>query len=242
MPARITKRSTKPRVARRNPDRLARADAGSSFVSNSLFHGLPAAYLSKLAAANPAQEFAAHHTFFHPSLVGHSLFHLEKGHVETYRTSGNKKLIISELVPPAVFGEMGCVGPCIYHCYAATTVPSLVRVIPRRAVDGILRDYPEVTRRLLDLVSRRFINVLLDLDSTSFRPLIPRLAALLLSRAHGDHIRNTTHQSLADHLRVYRESATAALGELRKAGIISLHRKQILILDRPRLERAARET
>jgi len=40
---------------------------------------------------------------------------------------------------------------------------------------------------------------------------------------------------------VYRESATAALGELRKAGIITMGRKEIRIVNRGRLERAARE-
>ncbi len=75
--------------------------------------------------------------------------------------------------------------------------------------------------------------------ATSFRQLIPRMAALLLERADGDSVRGLTHQVLAQHLRVYRKSATAALGEMRRAGIISVGRKQIRILRRARLERAA---
>ena len=67
------------------------------------------------------------------------------------------------------------------------------------------------------------------------------MARLLLQRAQGDRVRNITHREFAEHLRVFRESTTAALGELRKAGIISVGRKEIRILDRPRLERAARE-
>jgi DNA-binding transcriptional regulator LsrR (DeoR family) len=54
-------------------------------------------------------------------------------------------------------------------------------------------------------------------------------------------VRNLTHKELAQRLHVYRESATAALGELKKAGIIEIGRKQIRILHRSRLERAARE-
>jgi CRP-like cAMP-binding protein len=50
-----------------------------------------------------------------------------------------------------------------------------------------------------------------------------------------------THKEIAQHLRVYRESVTAVLGELRKAGIIQVDRKRIRILHRARLERAARE-
>lgn len=54
-------------------------------------------------------------------------------------------------------------------------------------------------------------------------------------------MRNLTHMELAQHLHVYRESATAALAELKRARIIETGRKQIRILYRARLERAARE-
>jgi hypothetical protein len=46
------------------------------------------------------------------------LFLLEKGAVQTFRTSGVKKLIIADLKAPAIFGEMGCVGRCLYYCEA----------------------------------------------------------------------------------------------------------------------------
>jgi CRP-like cAMP-binding protein len=98
-----------------------------------------------------------------------------------------------------------------------------------------------VAQGLLDMVSRRFVNVLMDLDATSFRHLIPRLAKFLLERAEGDFVNGVTHAEIAERLRVYRESASAALGELRKAGIVATERKRIRILERERLERAARE-
>ena len=93
----------------------------------------------------------------------------------------------------------------------------------------------------LDLVSRRFAQVLLELEATSFQNLIPRLAALLLARAKRGMVKGITHKEIAEYLRVYRESATTALGELRKAGIIAVERKRIRIVDQARLERAARE-
>ena len=49
---------------------------------------------------------------------------------------------------------------------------------------------------------------------------MPRIAGLLLERAQEDSVEDLTHQEIAQHLRVYRESVTAALGELRKAGIM----------------------
>jgi CRP-like cAMP-binding protein len=206
-----------------------------------LFKDLPPACLRAFHAASAVRDFRSGHTFFRLGESGEVLFILEKGAVQTFRTSGKKKLIIAELNPPAVFGEMGCIGQRMYHCSAQATKPSRIRTISRSDLDGLLEEYPVLTRRLLDLVSQRFVRVLIDLDATSFRRLIPRLANLLLEKAEGDFVRDLTHKKIAEHLRVYRESATAALGELKTAGIVEVKRKQIRILDHNRLKRATRE-
>jgi CRP-like cAMP-binding protein len=206
-----------------------------------VFKGLPANCIREIEECSEVHDFEKGHVFFKAGQDGDGLFLLEKGVVQTFRTSGVKKLIIAELEAPAIFGEMGCVGRCLYHCSAQAMEPSRVRTLSRSDVNELLERQPIVTRRLLDLVSERFVSVLMDLDATSFRQLIPRLAGLLLEKAGGDMVRNLTHKELAQHLHVYRESLTAALGELKKAGIIEIGRKRIRILDRARLERAARE-
>jgi CRP/FNR family transcriptional regulator len=212
-----------------------------SLAAIDLFRDLPPSCLRSLQKSSVVQDFRAGHVFFRTGESGHALFLLEKGRVQTSRTSGTKKLIIAELEPPAVFGEMGCVGQCTYHCSAQAIELSRIRTISRADVGNLLEKYPSVTRQILNLVSERFVHVLLDLEATSFQHLMPRIAKLVLDRAEGDCIHNMTHQEIAQHLRVYRESATAALGELRKAGIIAIERKQIRIIDRARLERVARE-
>jgi CRP/FNR family transcriptional regulator, cyclic AMP receptor protein len=213
----------------------------ASLSSVSLFSGLPPTCLEALGEVSEVREFRSGHVFFRTGETGQCLFLVEKGHVQTFRTSGARKLIIAELNPPAIFGEMAFVGQCMYHCSAQTTEPSRIRIIDRDQLEKLLERYPIITRRLLDLVSERFVQVLLDLEATSFRHLIPRIAGLLLKRAQGEWIEDITHKEIAQHLRVYRESVSAALGELRKAGIIAVDRKRIRVLSRPRLERASRE-
>lgn len=229
----------------RNVQELICRNKGSgeatSLSAVDLFKDLPGSCLRAIERTSEVQELGAGHVLFQPGETGNVLFLLEKGSVQTFRTSGAKKLIIVELKPPAVFGEMGCVGQCIYHCTAQTTEPSRIRTISRSDLDALLERHPSVARRLLDLVSQRFVHVLMDLEATSFRNLIPRIAKLLLEKAEGDCIHNMTHRQIAEHLRVYRESATEALGELRRAGIVAIERKQIRIIHRGRLERAARE-
>ena len=224
-----------------------RANASESLVEAAalsavdLFKDLPVACLRALEQGSELRDFRKGHIFFRAGESGQRLFLIEKGRVQTFRTAGTRKLIIAELRSPAVFGEMGCVGQCMYHCSAQATEPSRIRIIDRAELEALLDQYPVVTRRLLDLVSDRFVRVLLDLEATSFRHLIPRIARLLLDRAQGEYVEDLTHQEIAQHLRVYRESVTAALGELRKAGIIAVNRKRIRILNHLRLERAARE-
>lgn len=206
-----------------------------------LFKDLPESALCTLERASEILDVKAGDIFFRPGEFGQALFVLENGSVQTFRSFGKEKLIIAELAPWEVFGEMACIGECLYHCAAQALEPSRVRRISRSQVELLLRRYPAFARRLLDLVGQRFFNVLMDLESTSFRSLIPRVASLLLKRAQGDDVRNLSHKDIAEHLRVYRESATEALGELRRAGIISIDRKRIKIIDRARLERASRE-
>ena len=228
-------------MAKRLTKRTEALVEGTSISATDLFRGLPASSLQAFEKHSNIRDFAAGHVFFRPGESGQVLFVLEKGRVQTFRTSGNNKLIIAELAPPAVFGEMGCIGQGMYHCCAQAIQPSRIRTVSRARLETLLQQCPELTRRLLDLISQRFLAVLQNLESTSFRKLIPRMAALLLVKAEGDAVEGLTHQELAQHLRVYRESASTVLGELRAAGIISIGRKQIRILDRARLERAARE-
>ena len=227
------------------PKSSVKASAGpletSALSEVDLFNGLPPSCLRTLGEGSQVRDFRAGHIFFHTGDTGERLFLLEKGHVQTFRVSGTRKLIIADLKPPAIFGEMAFVGRCLYHCSAQTIAPSRLHVIGKAAFEKLLEKYPIITRRLLDLVSERFVHVLLDLEATSFRHLLPRIAALILERAEGENLKDLTHKEIAEQLRVYRESVTAALGELRKAGIIAVDRKRIRVLDHSRLERAARE-
>lgn len=206
-----------------------------------LFRGLPALYLKAMEKNSVVKEFPAGHVFFRPGESGDVLFLLEKGRVQTFRSTDKKKLVITELKAPAAFGEMACIGQGMYHCAAETVTASRIRAISRKDLEEVLDRFPMLTRRLLELVGERFVRVLHELDGAALRHLIPRMAALLLARAEGELVRGMSHRELAELLGVYRESATAALGELRNAGIVAVGRKEIRILQRGRLERAARE-
>jgi len=226
---------------KRKTKNVSRGSAEITIASVELFSELPARTLLALENNTKATNVRPGYVFFKTGEAGQGLYVVESGHVQTYRNFGEKKLIIAELSAPAIFGEMGCVGPRLYHCVAEATEESRIRAITSAQMDALREEFPGVTRKLLDLVSERFVDALLELESSSFRHLIPRLAKLLHEKAKEDCVCNATHKEIAERLRVYRETVTSAIGELRKAGIIAVERKRIRILDHARLERASRE-
>jgi CRP-like cAMP-binding protein len=213
-----------------------------SFLSGiDLFKCLPDSCLEALEKDSNVLNCSAGHLFFQPDQAGRVLFVLEKGAVRTFRTHGDRKLTISMLQPPAVFGVMGCFGQGKYLSSAEALKASRVRMISRGSIQALLECAPDVTHKLVDLISKRCAHFLHRVETLALKGLIPSLATLLLEKAEHDVVAGMTHKDMADHLAVHRESITATLGELRRAGIITIERKTIHILHRERLERAAQE-
>jgi CRP/FNR family transcriptional regulator, cyclic AMP receptor protein len=213
----------------------------SSLSEIDLFRHLPDSCLEALERESNLLNCSAGHMFFQPEQTGRVLFVLETGSVRTFRTYGDRKLTITVLQPPAIFGVMGCFGQGKYLSSAEALEASRVRMISRDSIQALLECAPQVTHKLVDLISERCVHFLHKMETLARKGLIPRLATLLLEKAQNGVVAGMTHKDLADHLGLHRESITTTLGELRKAGIITMERKTIRILQRERLERATQE-
>jgi len=206
-----------------------------------LFKHLPDSCLEALEKDSNVLNCSAGHLFFQPEQTGRVLFVLEKGSVRTFRTYGDRTLTITVFHPPAIFGVVGCFGRGRYHSSAEALQASRVRMISCESIQALLECAPHVAHKLVDLMSERCVHFLHKMETLALKGLIPRLATLLLEKAEHDVVAGMTHKDMADHLAVHRESITATLGELRRAGIITIERKTISILQRERLERATQE-
>lgn len=215
---------------------------GVSFLSEiDLFKHLPDSCLEVLEKDSDVLNCSAGHLFFEPEQTGRVLFVLETGSVRTFRAFRDKKLTISVLHPPAIFGIVGCFGQGKYHASAEAIQASRVRLISCESIQALLECAPLVAHKLVDLMSERCENFLKKMETVARKGLIPRLATLLLEKAENGVVADMTHKELASHLGLHRESITATLGELRRAGIIAIERKTIRILHAERLARAAQE-
>jgi CRP/FNR family transcriptional regulator, cyclic AMP receptor protein len=213
-----------------------------SFLSEiDVFKQLPDSCIEALEKDSRVLNHSAGYLFFQPEQTGRVLFVLERGSVRTFRTYGDRKLTIMVLQPPTIFGVMGCFGQGKYICAAEALEESRVRIIPRDSIEALLECAPHIAHKLVDLMSERCAQLLHKMEALARKGLIPRLATLLLEKAENGVVSGMTHKVLADHLGLHRESITSTLGELRRAGIVTIERKTIRILHRERLERATRE-
>jgi CRP-like cAMP-binding protein len=207
-------------------------------VGLDLFKHLPESCLTLLVKDSRVLDCAAGHLFFQAGELGNSLFVLEKGHVRTFRSYGDRTLTIARIEPPAIFGEMGCFGQGKHHFSAEALHDSRVRVISRDTIEGLLDCSPRAAYKFIDLMSERCEHVLRKMESIARKGLIPRVATLLLEKAEDGVVAGMTHELLAEQLGLHRESITVTLGQLQKAGMIRIERKKISILQRDRLQRA----
>jgi len=215
------------------------ASQQSNFLAGvDLFKHLPESCLDLLVKDSRVLDCAAGHLFFQAGGLGNSLFILEEGHVRTFRSCGDKTLTIARIEPPAIFGEMGCFGRGKHYFSAEALHDSRVRLISRDSIEGLLECAPHAAHKFIDLMSERCEHILRKMETIARKGLIPRVATLLLEKAEDGVVVGMTHALLAEQLGLHRESITAALGQLQKAGMIRIERKKISILQRDRLERA----
>ncbi len=166
---------------------------------------------------------------YSPKERGEVLFILKKGHVQLYRMSDEgRKLVITTLGPGTIFGEMALTGLGMHDAFAEATEEALICILNRGDLEKLLISKPKIAVRLLNVMAKRLQETEERLEQTLFHDVPSQLAALLLRLRNENHsdVVEMTHEELAEHLGVYRETVTAVLNNLRKDDLISIGRSR----------------
>ncbi|MER2598988.1 MAG: Crp/Fnr family transcriptional regulator [Caldilineales bacterium] len=178
--------------------------------------------------------------FYRPEDTGEVLFILESGRVQLYRISPEgKKLVIADLGPGALFGEMPLLGQQLHNTFAEATADCVICSMSRKDLERLFLSRPQVAIRVLDMTGKRLREVESRLQSMAFKSIPARLASVLLLMAEengSSEVLGLTHQDLAEMVGTYRETATQVLNDLKLQGIIAIGRKRITILAGDRLQ------
>ena len=162
------------------------------------------------------------------------LFLLKRGRVQLYRlTPSGKRLEVAVIQPGTFFGEMPLLGESLRHTFAEAVEDSLICVMSRADIEGLMRKRSEVALRMIEVLGRRLALCEARLEEMAYRSVPARIAAVLvrLSEGYNGEVVTITHQELGDMIGALRESVTKVLDEFQRAGLVELSRGRVVLRD-----------
>lgn len=131
--------------------------------------------------------------------------------------------------------------PCPFEIVAL--VDALVAVTPAAQIEALLGRDRTLARNLIDLLCRRILTIVAELQADTLQTGPQRLAAYLAGLAHPADAATVTlpvsKTVLAARLGVKKETLSRLLRQLAARGLISVAQREITILDRARLLEAS---
>jgi CRP/FNR family cyclic AMP-dependent transcriptional regulator len=210
-----------------------------------LFSQLTPDQIREVEASCFSREFSRGDVVYLPSDMSDSVLLLARGRVRIYHvTSEGKQAILSFIEPGEMFGELSLFSPHRREEYAETIEKSLIVLMPRDTMHGLMARYPQVSLSLTRLYGLRLRRIERRLKSLLYRSSRDRLVHLLLELAEkygqqsdaGLWINlRISHQEMASAIGATRETVTITLGELQADGLIQIHRRRIYLQQVDRL-------
>jgi CRP-like cAMP-binding protein len=178
---------------------------------------------------------------------GDALYLVARGQVKVVLIGEDgREVILSVLGEGNFFGEMSLIDEKPRSATVIAMVDSIVLVLRREDFQARLRTSPEIAIALLRELSRRLRRADEKIGSLVLLDVNGRLADLILRLAEeegGDRItKKLTHNVLAQMIGSSRETVSRTMRDFTERELVQVTRKEITILNRPLLERAARRS
>ena len=216
-----------------------------------LLGGLPADQLDALARLARIERFATGATIFRKGDVGHGLLAVLEGRVQIGVLGGDgREVTLNVIKTGEVFGEIALLDGEARTADAVALEDCTFLAIDRREFLTFLRRTPEVSIRLLEVLSRRLRRTTALAEEALLLRLESRLARQLLrlaneyGRPEGAGVRiglNISQRQLGNLLGVSRESVNKQLSAWQALGYVSAKRGAITLCAPARLQAIADE-
>lgn len=172
-----------------------------------------------------------------------NLYYLQYGSLKVLKTSPDgREQVLRFLDAGEIFNEIGVFAKRANPATAIALEESGIWLIPRQALEDVLLAHPRTALQIMESMADRFISLVSLTADLSLRTVEARFAKLLLEQAEGDVIerrRWTTQTELAAHLGTVPDVLSRVTRELTKAGLITMDKQHIRILDREGLAERA---
>lgn len=226
--------------AERSPGRGGVEDGAGALRAVPLLRDLGARHLQAIADMGQLRRYAANTMLFEEGESGETLHVIIEGFTRVVRISaGGGEVLLGRLGPGEVLGELALIDGGVRSATAITEEPSAHVVIERAPFQQFLASEPPAATALLRTLVARLRETDDALYSVTLRPLVERIARLLIDEAdEGGSIRMTQH-AIASRLGVTREAVNKNLRRLEAGGVIAITRGRCTVVDRGALEASA---
>lgn len=168
-----------------------------------------------------------------------------------HATPDGKQSILGFVDTGEVFGELSLLGTEKRDEYVETTEKTTLVLLPKQALEEVIRKYPSIVLGVTKLIGSRRQRVEKRLRNLLFRSNRERVIHLLLElcEKYGVISENAialnirlSHQEMACIIGSTRETVTVVLGQLQKEGFLKIARRRVVITDLDRLAREVNES
>jgi CRP-like cAMP-binding protein len=208
-----------------------------------LFAELDEPSLQELAQASRWHEYETGEIVVLEGEAQPGLHYLQYGWLKVVKISpSGREQILRFLEPGDTFNEIGVFANQPNPATAVALEPAGVWLIPRAALLRLLQERPDFAQHIITKMAERMLYLVSLVTDLSLRPVMGRLARLLLQDAVENVLERPrwyTQTELAARLGTVPDVVQRALRTLESDGLITVDRQQIHILDRPALTKIA---
>lgn len=208
-----------------------------------IFRDLSSTEMEAMAERAPMRSVERGQVIYSPHKPVEVLFILKRGRVRIFRVSTDgRTLTIAILEAGTVFGEMVLLGQRMDDTFAEALEPSVLCLMSRSDVRGMLLSDPRIAARITEMLGQRLASVEQRLSDTLFKTVSQRIAGTLVRLAADSGSRRMnlgrrapevrlTHEQLAGLVGASRETTTKTLNDFRDRGLVQLRRGRVAVLD-----------
>jgi CRP/FNR family cyclic AMP-dependent transcriptional regulator len=211
-----------------------------------LFSGLPAEIVDKVCAYAIAKDVSSGTAIFAKGEPGQSMFAVLSGTVKISAPSfEGKDAVFNFINEGGLFGEIALLDGNTRTADAIAATDCKLLRIDRRDFLPLLRIYPELAAKIIDVLCRRLRLTSQQVENIAFLGLPGRLANALLRLAGerdacgADPAIKITQREIGQVIGMSRESTNKQLRDWQRRKLIRLERRGLVILQHHALERIA---
>ena len=222
------------------------------YIKNcNLFSQLSASDIADLEGQSKVRKLKKGDPVYLPTEQADGVLLVAQGRVKVcHATPDGKQSILGFLDVGEIFGELSILGSARRDEYVEATEKTTLVLLPKDAINHVLRKYPELVLGITKMIGLRRQRVEKRLRNLLFRSNRERVIHLLieLCEKYGRmsdagitlDIR-LSHQEMASIIGSTRETVTVVLGQLQKESLIQIARRRVVILSLRQLAEAVNE-